>query len=924
MRNVILVLFVLHFLSISPLRAQQSILLDTTNGLWMKGVADSIHEEFMSSPKPLFSVMINKEKHSSASVDSKIEGDTLMFSFKNGLSGKIFQSNDKYGSVYIIRFENYSDSEMVIENLVPFEENPLHTYITASGSYDWPGYLCRSELFRPGKIPVGVILPDNAWHLGFGSFNISDRYSVTALAKRKDGENTKLSRWEAKIQPNGYFDYRLWVSLHEGGWYEGLKIMFQQNYLFDLHEFDNSLYEREDLSWIRKAYIMVLYFAWDQKYFSYDKQVYSFYDSFVEKDWRIGHYDIFISWPTWPRLGLDQRNQWDMYDDLPGGIEEIKKQVDYTHQLGGKYFISYNPWDEGTRKEDHFMGMKKMLTFLDADGIVLDTKGESSNELQAMADSVRPGIIMYSEGMAVPAHMPGIITGRVHDALYLPPTLNLNKLIKPDNAIFRVLMLSDGRWHRETSLAFFNGYGVEINHMRVGRFEWLDDELEYLGKTTKILRESTHNFTSLGYHPLIETLADSIYVNYWPGDSKDIFTIFSLKPEGFFGPLFEIQSNKPFHYVDIWHNKEIEPVEIDGKQFLPAETRAFDKSSLGTRLEGNVDCIAGFPQMLDVRITADSLYWTSTSSGLVVITAGDPSYGAVSHSFKSDSGTISLYDYFNTYQGKFTIQLMEGEVLTDQRVVANIPGSPMLISKKNKTTLADRIPQGMKLIQGGRYQFYSARKKGTSDPFIPLPDHSDTIIHYCSGFYMDEFPVTNAQYQTFLNESGYWPKDGKNFLKHWNNGRFADSIANCPVVYVSYSDAKAYAKWAGKRLPTEVEWQYAAQGTDMRDYPWGNQVDSTKFNTGGSIAQVDAYPDGASPFGIYDMVGNVWQMTNDLYDNGSYTFMMIKGGSYYNPQGSYWYISGGMMPVYHPQQLLLVAPSIDRCATVGFRCVQDR
>ena len=145
-----------------------------------------------------------------------------------------------------------------------------------------------------------------------------------------------------------------------------------------------------------------------------------------------------------------------------------------------------------------------------------------------------------------------------------------------------------------------------------------------------------------------------------------------------------------------------------------------------------------------------------------------------------------------------------------------------------------------------------------------------------------------------------------------------------PVVYVSYEDMQAYAKWAQKRLPTQAEWQLAAQGQDNRKWPWGDEFHGTYCNNSFyRPTPVDAFPKGQSPYGVFDMVGNVWQMTNDMYFNGTNYFTVIRGGSYYKPESSWWYIQGGPQSLDKTQILLMVSPGFDRSPTVGFRCVKD-
>ena len=921
--------FMLAFLfSVSLLQSQSLKILDisTSRGIGVTGY--SSRTDARNSCKdtlPLFTFELNDTLVSSFRFLAAREKDSIRWTNASGIEGSIrIHENFDRGWKAILTFRNASTAKQQISNVVPLGVAPDHVYIISAGPSDYAHRLSRSQLCRPGVGPIGVVLPDNAWELGFCDVPVADSRSLTAIARRTESGKADVRRFRTILEPGGSVQYEFYVDEHGGDWRDGLRMMFQERWLYDLDKFDNTLFERKDLSWIRHSYLLLLQFAWDQKYYDAVKGA-NVSDHFIaEQDKVLGGYEAFMIWPTWPRLGLDQRNQWDMYRDLPGGLKELRRQSGLMHKRGEKYFISYNPWDESTRHEDHIKGMEKLLKEIDADGVVLDTWGESSKEFQAAADRVKPGIILYSEGMAVPKDMPGIVAGRVHDAIYLPPPLNLNKLIKPDMAIFRVIQLAEGRIHRETAVSFFNGYGVELNIMRPGRPDWIEEEFAYLGKTTKILRENSPAFLSRFWTPLLQTTLDSIWVNRWPTPSKTLFTVYSLRPEGFTGPLFEVSAPKDSHYVSLWNHEELNLITTKDKSFVPATVEGFSRSWLDTRREGNIDCIALFPNLLKVKIDQDSLHFEASQGTKVVVWAGLPSYSCRSVEFPIGSRTISLREQLGTHEEKFVVQLFSDNELSDERVI-NVPlATPRLVSHVERTTPVLNPPAGMVEVPSGTFKYRTARSFLSPNEAIPYPDNADGRVVSVKWFFMDQFPVTNARFKIFLKASHYRPKDTTNFLRHWVAGSPPKGLENHPVVYVSLEDARAYARWSSKRLPTEIEWQYAAQGTDGRKYPWGNKFDSTRCNNGlGKTTPVDMFPSGKSPFGVEDLIGNVWQLTNDVYDNGSNYFGIVRGGSYYNPGSSVWYIQGGPQPADNPQILLMVSPALDRNATVGFRCVKD-
>ena len=172
-----------------------------------------------------------------------------------------------------------------------------------------------------------------------------------------------------------------------------------------------------------------------------------------------------------------------------------------------------------------------------------------------------------------------------------------------------------------------------------------------------------------------------------------------------------------------------------------------------------------------------------------------------------------------------------------------------------------RIPAGEFLYRDGIYYWFDDDK---SDKKKSLPE-----------FWIDKTPVTNAEYARFVAATGHKPP------KHWDGHRPPDRLANHPVVYVSWFDANAYATWAGKRLPTQEEWEKAARGIDGRKYPWGNEAPTKNLcnfghNEKGTTPVGKYSPQGDSPYGCVDMSGNVWEWTSS---DGHYG-KVLRGGSW--------------------------------------------
>ncbi len=260
-----------------------------------------------------------------------------------------------------------------------------------------------------------------------------------------------------------------------------------------------------------------------------------------------------------------------------------------------------------------------------------------------------------------------------------------------------------------------------------------------------------------------------------------------------------------------------------------------------------------------------------------------------------------------------------------ERLLDAIPAGVAEITDAARATSSEPLPAKLRdtgghelvLIPGGVFAMGPSRREVHVDPV-----------------YVDRTPVTNAQFSVFLEATSYKPTDAgaKRFLAHWRNGKAPRGEDRHPVVFVSWFDARAYASWAGRRLLTEAEWEKAARGTDGRRYPWGRaEPRSVHANFGRSrdgTSPVGTYPEGASPFGILDLAGNVWEWCEDAFDEDFYTNgpsmnpklvgspnkktgQVMRGGSFmYDARALRTYARMGFDPHY-------------RFAEGGFRCAKS-
>ncbi len=631
--------------------------------------------------------------------------------------------------------------------------------------------------------------------------------------------------------------------------------------------------------WTQSSYVQTQLMVHDRFFFDPVSRKYTVDRYLDDLTARYGGIDSVLIWPTYPNLGVDHRNQYDMFRALPGGTRAVREMVADFHRRGVRVLFPEMPWDQGTRAEgtDDADAIVRELAAVGADGINGDTMSGVPLAYRLAANLTTQGLVLEPElGMDAIEELAWNVMSWGYWTYDFVPSVDKFKWYEPRHMTH--LSRRSARDHTDDlQEAFFNGIGFESWENVWGEWNSLSPrDAEALRRIASIERTFHENLVSPDWAPHVPTEQFGVFASRWPTSTRTLWTIVNRHSYDVQGAQLRIPAISGMRYFDLWHGIELQSYIAGGQTVLQ-----FD-------LEAN-----GY-------------------GAILAISALDPEL----------SGFLT--------RARFRKPALLRMLPRDEKYL------PQSMQAPPKThTSPDRAVDMVSIPAGTfRFQVNGIEIEGDNRPGVDVQYPWETVAHRyhdrlmdMRSFWIDRYPVTNAQFRRFLQATHYQPADSFNFLKDWTSGDYPAGWGNKPVTWVSIEDARAYAAWAGKRLPTEWEWQYAAQGTDGRPYPWGSEWRDEAVpmpDRGRSMqpaSDVDAHPAGASPFGVGDLVGNVWQWTDEFVDAHTRA-AILRGGSHYQPQGSAWYFPQAYRLTQHGKYLLM-APSLDRSGAIGFRCATD-
>ena len=624
------------------------------------------------------------------------------------------------------------------------------------------------------------------------------------------------------------------------------------------HGYTGAAYDRPDAAWAAGCSTVAQVWLWDELLYSFAEHRFTPERFLADARERFGGLDAVVLWHAYPVIGIDDRNQWDFYRDVPGIVDLVRT----FHDAGLHVFVDYNPWDVGTRRgDDDLTELAALVRDLGADGVFLDTLKKAEPELVARLEAARPGIVLEGESKLpveriedhssswaqffADSPVPGVLRAHWYERRHMQHHVR--------------------RWHRDHSeelqSAWLNGVGVMVWEVVFGVWVgWSPRDAATVKRLVTVQRAARPLLLDGAWTPLAELAPEAeaagVYASRWELDGVTLWTLVNRGDADYAGPLLARGGDDAAGAGGAAGAAGAD-VRVPGRGIAAALHVADGAdepawlphlrdvvASLDTSVPHDPD--ARFPHRLARRLDASASPSRSTGVTDPARRGADVGQGGAEVTGAPEPGAVV------------------------------VPAGPYVLTVRYRAR-----ETGM--YQGAPYV----------DEWKPLPPR----LHDARTLQRDGelaapvavgADVTNAQFAEFVAATGYAPAVAHRFLAHWVDGRPAPGTEDEPVTFVDLDDARAYCAWRGGRLPTEDEWQLAAERPG-----W----------TRGEPA--------------------VWSWTASEHSDGRTRFVMLKGGSDYRAEGSDWYVEGGRHAPDYAVKLLVPGLGLARGATVGFRCAWD-
>ena len=574
------------------------------------------------------------------------------------------------------------------------------------------------------------------------------------------------------------------------------------------------------------VFVVDVLWLWDELIYDHELQQFAL-DRYLEHAEReFGGVDGVLLWHGYPDIGIDDRDQYSYYRDVP----ELPALVACLQAAGIHVQVVVYPWESAEPRQ-----IRELAEWTGADGVFFDAVKEGSVEARKELDELRPGITMEAESPLPPERLGDqtMAWAQWYADSDVPGVLRAKWFER------RHMLHHVRRWHRdhlaELHSAWLNGVGVIVWETVFGVWVgWSPRDKHLLRTMRRVHRDfaawlCSEDWTPLADHPGPDC---PVVASRWEFGGSVLWTLVNRSDEPYDGVLLDLDAADGTVFTDVGAGLSLGVTADSGRvrvsgALAPGGITAIHDRAVHPAPAVPAQTDSSFPARAAVRTSPPRASQLRTSAGRA-------------------SGTV------------------------DGAIVPSARHDLVVTYRFRETGLYGEAP--------------------FVDEWKPLPPrlHHTATLHrsvHLEGFRVARREVTNAEYARFVTATGYRPLRAERFLAHWVDGRPAPGTEEQPVTYVDLSDARAYASWAGCRLPSEDEWQVAAEAGHLE-----------------RLAPL------------------VWNLTESEHTDGRTRFCILKGGSDFVRDGSDWYFDGGPQAASHSAKYLVTGSGLFRSPWLGFRC----